>query len=71
MTAKELINHLKDLSPETRICIKGYEDGLDYVSLLRKTKIIKSANSEWYCGEHQEVLGSDTQDFDEIVWVIQ
>ena len=67
MTAKELINHLKDLSPETRICIKGYEDGLDYVSLLRKTKIIKSANSEWYYGEHQEVLESDTQDFDEIV----
>lgn len=71
MTAKELINHLKDLPPETKICIRGYEDGVDYVSLLRKAKIIKSANSEWYYGEHQELLDSDSQDFDEIVWIIQ
>jgi hypothetical protein len=71
MTAKELINHLKDLPTETKICVKGYEDGLDYISLLRKAKIIKSANAEWYYGEHQEVLEIDEQDFDEIVWVIQ
>ena len=71
MTAKELIEHLQTLSPDTRICIKGYEDGVDYVSLLRKAKILKDRNSEWYYGSHQEVLDIDGKDFDEIVWIIQ
>ena len=35
MTAKEIINHLKDLPPETRICVRGYEGGIDYVQILR------------------------------------
>lgn len=71
MTAKELIEHLQTLSPDTRICVKGYEDGVDYVSLIRKAKILKDKNSEWYYGNHQEVLDFDGKDFDEIVWIIQ
>jgi hypothetical protein len=71
MTAKELINCLKELPPETHICVKGYEDGLDYVQLLREAKIIHNANSEWYYGNHQEVLDAGSKGFDEIVWVIQ
>ena len=54
MTAKELIEHLQTLSPDTRICVKGYEDGVDYVSLIRKAKILKDRNSEWY---YVETLG--------------
>ena len=71
MTAKELIEHLQTLSPDTRICIKGYEDGVDYLSLLRKAKLLKDKNSEWYYGNHQEVLDFDSKHFDEIVWIIQ
>ena len=71
MTAKELINHLKTLPPDTRICVKGYEDGINYVDLIRQAKILKDKNSEWYYGNHQEVLDFDCQDFDEIVWIIQ
>ena len=71
MTAKELINHLKDLPPETRIAVKGYEGGFDYAQLLRKVKVIKKTNLEWYYGDLEEILDSDCQDFDEIVWVIQ
>jgi len=51
--------------------VKGYEDGLDYVQLLREAKIIHNANSEWYYGNHQEVLDAGSKGFDEIVWVIQ
>ena len=65
MTAKELINCLKELPPETHICVKGYEDGLDYIQLLREAKIIHNANSEWYYGSHAEVF--EDQPFDEIV----
>jgi hypothetical protein len=71
MTAKELINHLKTLSPDTRICVNGYEDGVNYVKLIREAKILKDANSEWYYGNHQEVLDDDSKHFDEIVWIIQ
>ena len=67
MTAKELIEHLQTLSPDTRICVKGYEDGVDYVSLIRKAKILKDRNSEWYYGN----LDFDSKHFDEIVWIIQ
>jgi hypothetical protein len=71
MTAKELINCLKELPPETHICVKGYEDGLDYVQLLREAKILQDRNNEWYYGSHEEVLDADSKHFDKIVWVIQ
>ena len=71
MTAKELINHLKTLPPDTRICVKGYEDGINYVDLIRQAKILKDKNSEWYYGIHEEVLDFDSKHFDEIVWIIQ
>jgi hypothetical protein len=71
MTAKQLINHLKELPPETHICVKGYEGGLDYIELLREVKILHNRNTEWYYGNHEEVLDADNKHFDEIVWVIQ
>ena len=71
MTAKELISHLKTLPPETRIAIKGYEDGFDYAQVLREAKIIKKANIAWYYGDLEEVLDVDSKRFDEIVWVLQ
>ena len=71
MTAKELINHLKQLPPETHICVKGYEGGVNYIDLLREAKILHNVNSEWYYGNHEEVLDADSKRFDEIVWIIQ
>ncbi len=71
MTAKELINNLKDLPPETLICVRGYEGGLDDTTLLREAKILQDRNNEWYYGSHEEVLDADSKHFDKIVWVIQ
>ena len=71
MTAKELINHLKTLPPKAHICVKGYEGGVDYVSIIRKTKISKIKNKQWYYGDYEEQLDFDSKHFDEIVWVIQ
>jgi len=71
MTAKEIIDHLKDLPPETHICVRGYEGGLEDVKLLRQTKILQDRNNEWYYGSHEEVLDADSKHFDKIVWVIQ
>ena len=47
------------------------EDGVNYVDVIRKAKILKDSNSEWYYGNHQEVLDIDGKHFDEIVWIIQ
>ena len=71
MTAKELINHLKDLPPEIRICVKGYEGGINYAEILRETKILRDTNKKWYYGRHEELLDFDAQHFDEIVWILQ
>jgi hypothetical protein len=71
MTAKELIDNLKDLPPETRICVRGYEGGIDYAQILRQVKILHNANKEWYYGNHEELLDFDAKHFDEIVWVMQ
>jgi len=70
MTAKELIDNLKTLAPETRIAVKGYEDGFDYAKTLKEFKIIKRANTAWYYGDLEEV-DADSKHFDEIVWVLQ
>jgi hypothetical protein len=71
MTAKELINHLKTLPPETHIAVRGYEDGFNYAQVLREVKVIKNANTKWYYGDLEEMLDADSKRFDEIVWVLQ
>jgi len=71
MTAKQLIDNLKNLPPETRICVKGCEGGIDYVEILREIKILHNKNKKWYYGRHEELLDFDAKEFDEIVWVIQ
>jgi hypothetical protein len=71
MTAKQLIDNLKDLPPETRICVKGYEGGINYAEILREAKILRDTNKKWYYGRHEEVLDADSEHFDEIVCVIQ
>jgi len=70
MTAKELIDNLKTLAPETRIAVKGYEDGFDYAQILTKVKVIKRPNTAWYYGDLEQV-DTDSKRFDEIVWVLQ
>lgn len=53
MTAKELINFLSKLDPETRIFTRGYEGGFDDVSkTLTVEDYVLNVNREWYYGSH-------------------
>jgi hypothetical protein len=52
MTAKELIEELGKIPPETRIVIRGYEDGFNDISQFRKVKIISNPEAQWYYGEY-------------------
>ena len=53
MTVKELIEHLQTLDPETRVFVKGYEGGVDDVTIIDPpTEILLDVHTEWYYGKH-------------------
>jgi len=61
MTAQELIIHLKTLPPDTKVVVRGYEDGYNDILKVRTVKIKPNENSNWYDGEY-----IDNVDFDAI-----
>lgn len=52
MTAEELINQLKELPPEIKIVVRGYEEGFNDILQLKPVELIHSKNSKWYYGEY-------------------
>jgi hypothetical protein len=53
LTAGDLVGILKDLPPETPVFVRGYEDGVNYVTSVEPTKVRLFENSEWYYGQHE------------------
>ena len=54
MTVKELIAALEEFLPETKVVVRGYENGFnDVVSLRKKTLMIHEA-AKWYDGRYIE-----------------
>jgi hypothetical protein len=62
MTAQELIIHLKTLPPETKVVVRGYEDGYNDILKVRTVKIKPNVNSHWYDGEYDDNEDSDAID---------
>jgi hypothetical protein len=54
MTASELIRKLNDLLPETKIVIRGYENGYNDIILLKNRGIIINKERNWWDGEYIE-----------------
>jgi hypothetical protein len=59
MTATELINLLKDLPPDTRIVVRGYEDGYNDILALIPRSIKLNTEAEWYVGEYMDSEDAD------------
>ncbi|MEI6822311.1 MAG: hypothetical protein WCL51_10265 [Bacteroidota bacterium] len=59
MTASELIEQLKQLPPDTKIVIRGYEDGYNDILQLKAIKIKPLINSNWYDGEYVKSKDED------------
>jgi hypothetical protein len=60
MTAIELIHELKKLPYETKIIIRGYEDGYNDILKLEERQIIPHRHQvEWYYGEYEDVMKDD------------
>jgi hypothetical protein len=60
--AQELINHLQTLPPETKIVVRGYEDGYNDILQLKKVKIKPGVDAHWYDGEFEDSSDADTID---------
>ena len=59
MTASELIRKLNDLPPETKIVIRGYENGYNDIMLLKDKKITINKERNWWDGEYIDSKESD------------
>jgi hypothetical protein len=59
MTAQELILQLQTLSPETKIVVRGYEDGYNDILQLNTVKIKPKADANWYDGEYEQSTEAD------------
>lgn len=59
MTAQELIQHLQTLPPDTKIVIRGYEDGYNDILKLKEVKIKTKADASWYDGEYESSNDAD------------
>ncbi len=62
MTASELIKHLQTLPPDTKIVIRGYEDGYNDILKLKPVKIKTKADSYWFDGEFEDSTDADAVD---------
>jgi len=62
MTAAELIEQLKALPPDTKIVIRGYEDGYNDILKLKPVKIKPKEDSNWYDGEYEDSKDADAGD---------
>jgi hypothetical protein len=57
MTANELIENLKQISPDTHVIIRGYEDGYNNILRLIPRIIIPHPEQKaYYYGEYTEAL---------------
>ncbi len=54
MTAGELIRKLKQIHPETRIVVAGYESGFNDIATLKQINLKLNASDKWYYGQHRE-----------------
>jgi hypothetical protein len=52
MNAKELIDLLKNLPPDKKVVIRGYEDGFNDIKELKTVSIVYQSDSPWYYGEY-------------------
>jgi hypothetical protein len=59
MTASELIQHLKQLPPATKIVVRGYEDGYNDITELTKRRVKHNPDAEWYYGEYTDSKEAD------------
>lgn len=54
MTTAELIHKLQEFSPDTKVVIRGYENGYNDILEIIPRKIELDTNSHWYDGSYKD-----------------
>lgn len=54
MTAKQLIETLQQVNPETRIFVPGYEGGYNDATMSNIQDIALDVHDAWYYGTHED-----------------
>ena len=54
MTAKQLIEALQQVDPETRIFVPGYEGGYNDATISNIQNIALDVHDAWYYGTHED-----------------
>ena len=54
MTAKQLIETLQQIDPETRIFVAGYEGGYNDATISNIQDIALDVHDAWYYGDHED-----------------
>ena len=54
MTAKQLIETLQQVDPETRIFVAGYEGGYNDATISNIQNIALDVHDAWYYGTHED-----------------
>jgi len=67
MTAKQLIDFLSKLEPDTRIFTRGYEGRFEDIKPFKVEKFVLDVNSEWYYGSHARLSSFDEKPKDKII----
>jgi len=62
MTARELITELQKYPADTRIVVRGYEDGYNDILKLIPMKIKLNVYEHWYEGAHEESFDGEGVD---------
>lgn len=66
MTVLELIQHLQLLSPETKVLVRGYEEGYNDILQLKPVSVMPKVNAFWWDGEYEESADANAIDAIEI-----
>lgn len=59
MTASELIQQLSAFPPDTKIVVRGYEEGYNDILQLKPVRIKLDVGSHWYEGEYDDSPDAD------------
>ena len=61
MTAQQLIQHLQTLPSNTKIVVRGYEDGYNDILQLKEVNIKLNSNAYTWDGEYENSTVTDAR----------
>lgn len=59
MTAQQLIEQLQSLPPDTKIVVRGYEEGYNDILKLMEIKIKHKPDADWFYGIYEDSSETD------------